>query len=238
MARYRKGFSVISCTKRKNFLNNLFNNYYRQRYPKKELIIIINKDNISIGPYKKKLKKYTHVHIYRLPEKVSLGKCLNYAVKKTKLSYIAKFDDDDYYAPNYLSENKQTFDRINADIIGKRAHFMYLQRSKILILRSHKNENQYVSALPGATLVIKRKVFRKVQFPNRSIGEDTDFCRNSKAKGYKIYSAGRYNFAAIRRKNLKSHTWVISDERILASPIINYRHVRNYKQFVQKGTHK
>lgn len=234
MVQQPKGFSVISCTKRQKFLDNLFNNYYRQRYLTKELIIIINKDNINIDPYIKKLKKYKHVHVYQLPEKMSLGKCLNYAVKKTKYSYIAKFDDDDYYAPNYLSENKRTFDKINADIIGKSAHFMYLQGSNILILRFHKDENQYVSELPGATLVIKRKVFSKVQFPNLNIGEDTYFCLNSKAKGYKIYSTGKYNFAAIRRKNSKSHTWTISDKELLASPIIKYPHVRNYKKFVQK----
>ena len=103
----------------------------------------------------------------------------------------------------------------------------------MLILRFYKNENRYVSILPGATLVFKRKVFRKVRFPNQSIGEDTQFCLNSKAKGYKIYSAGKYNFAAVRRKNSNNHTWIINDKKLLASNI-KYPYVQDYKKFVRK----
>ncbi len=229
----QKGISIITCTNRQDYIVNVFNNYRRQRYPKKELIIIINNDKIKLNLYKEMAKKYKHVQIYHLPEQLPLGACLNYAVKKTKHSYIAKFDDDDYYAPNYLTDTLRAFRRTNADIVGKRAHFMYLRGSKMLILRFHKDENRYVSILPGATLVIKREVFRNVQFPNQSIGEDDKFCLDSEAKGYKIYSAGKYNFVAIRRKNSKNHTWIISDKKLLAINI-KFPHVQDFKKFVRK----
>lgn len=235
MAQQWKGISIITCTKRQDFIMNLLTNYHRQRYPKKELVIILNNDKMKIGLYKEMAKKFKNVQVHQLPGKLSLGTCLNYAVKKTKYSYIAKFDDDDYYAPYYLTDSMRAFNRTNADIVGKRAHFMYLRGSKMLILRSHKDENRYVSVLPGATLVFKRTVFRKVRFPNRSIGEDTHFCLNGKAKGYKIYSAGKYNFAAVRRKNSKDHTWIISDKKLLEYNLnIKYPHVRDYKKFVRK----
>jgi cellulose synthase/poly-beta-1,6-N-acetylglucosamine synthase-like glycosyltransferase len=190
---------------------------------------------MKIGLYKEMAKKYKNVQVYQLPEKLSLGTCLNYAVKKTKYSYIAKFDDDDYYAPYYLTDNMGAFNRTKADIVGKCAHFMYLRGSKMLILRFHKHENRYVSIVPGATLVFKRKVFRKVRFPNQSIGEDTQFCLKGKAKGYKIYSAGKHNFVAVRRKNSKDHTWIISDKKLLESNLnIKYPHVRAYKKYVLK----
>lgn len=233
MAKKYKGISIITCTKRQDFIINLFNNYHRQRYPKKELIIILNKNKMKLGLYKKMAEKYKNVQVYQLPGELSLGTCLNYAVMKTKYKYIAKFDDDDFYAPYYLTESMWTFNRTNADIVGKLAHFMYLRGSRMLILRSPKNENRYVSILPGATLVFKREVFRKVRFPNQSTGEDTHFCLNSKAMGYKIYSTGKYNFVAVRRKNSKDHTWIISDKKLLARSI-RYPHVRDYKKFVQK----
>jgi len=135
LAQQRKGVSIITCTNRQDFIMNLFNNYRRQRYPKKELVIILNNDKMKIDLYKKMAKKYKHVQVFKLPEKLSLGTCLNYAVKKTNYSYIAKFDDDDYYAPYYLTDNILTFIRTKADIVGKRTHFMYLQGSKMLALR-------------------------------------------------------------------------------------------------------
>ncbi|MNO52690.1 hypothetical protein D3C76_431160 [compost metagenome] len=163
----------------------------------------------------------------------SLGACLNFAVKKTKYSYIAKFDDDDYYAPYYLADSLQALRRTNADVLGKRAHYMYLRGSKTLILRFPHDEHRSVSKLPGATLFMKRNVVNKVQFPNHNVGEDDVFCLRSKRKGYKVYSAGKYNFVAIRRKNSSNHTWIISDKEL----INNHRkipNVKNYKKFVQR----
>jgi hypothetical protein len=110
---------------------------------------------------------------------------------------------------------------------------MYLQGSKTLILRFPQDENRPVTKIPGATLVFKRDVLNKVQFPNQSVGEDDLFCIRSKRKGYKVYSAGKYNFVAIRRKNSLNHTWIISDKELIA----HHRtipNVQNYKKFVRR----
>ncbi|MGM1045708.1 MAG: glycosyltransferase [Bacillota bacterium] len=229
----QQGISIITCTNRQSYLRNLFNNYIRQNHPKKELIIIVNDNKIPLAPYKRLANKLRNIQVFRVAEHHSLGACLNYAVRKTKYSYIAKFDDDDYYAPYYLKDSLQAFQKTNADILGKRAHYMYLRGSKTLILRFPHDENRPVTKIPGATLVIKRDVLNKVQFPNQSVGEDDLFCIRSKRKGYKVYSAGKYNFVAIRRKNSSNHTWIISDEELLA----HHRkipYVKNYKRFVQR----
>ncbi|MHA6533083.1 glycosyltransferase family 2 protein [Paenibacillus sp. BAC0078] len=229
----KQGVSIITCTNRQSFLKNLFNNYKRQNHPKKELIIIVNNNKIPLEPYQSLAKKLRNVHVFRVPGRSSLGTCLNYAVKKAKYSYIAKFDDDDYYAPYYLSETLKTFQRTNADVIGKRAHYMYLRGSKTLILRFPHDENRSVNTLPGATLVIKKGVFNKVQFPDQNVGEDDLFCKRSLQKGYKVYSAGKYNFVAIRRKNSSNHTWIISDKELI-SHHKKIPSVKNYKSFVQR----
>lgn len=227
------GVSIITCTNRHSFIHNLFQNYLRQKHRNKELIIIINNDKIPMKPYKQLARRYRNVHVYRFPERSPLGACLNYAVTRTKYRYIAKFDDDDYYAPYYLADCLQAFRRTNADIIGKRSHYMYLRGSKTLILRFPGSENRPVTRLPGATLVIKRRVLNNVRFPNQNTGEDDLFCIRSKRKGYKIYSAGRYNFAAIRRKNSAGHTWKISDKELLAHHRI-IPNVKNFKRFVRR----
>lgn len=228
----KPGVSIITCTNRQNCLRNLLRNYIRQRHPKKELIIIVNSNKASLSAYQRFAKKLRNVRVFHLPEQYSLGACLNYAIRKTKYSYIAKFDDDDYYAPYYLTDSLQAFIRTNADIIGKRAHYMYLRGAKTLILRFENDENRYVSTLPGATLVIKRKVFNKVQFPDKNVGEDDIFCKRSIENGYKIYSASKNNFVAIRRKNSSNHTWIIDDKELLAHNR-KIPNVGKYKNFVE-----
>lgn len=228
----QQGVSIITCTNRQSFIKNLFNNYIRQHHPKKELIIIVNNDKIPLEPYQRLATKDRNIQVYRVAGRTSLGACLNYAVSKTKYSYVAKFDDDDYYAPYYLKDSLQALQKANADIVGKRAHYMYLRGSKTLILRFHKDENKLVTKLPGATLFMKRNVLDKVQFPHQNVGEDDLFCLRSKKQGYKIYSAGKYNFVAIRRKNSSSHTWIISDKELL-SHHKRIPKVQNFKKFVQ-----
>lgn len=46
----QQGISIITCTNRHNYLNNLFQNYSRQKYANKELIIIINNNKIPLSP--------------------------------------------------------------------------------------------------------------------------------------------------------------------------------------------
>ncbi|MBA9084604.1 glycosyltransferase involved in cell wall biosynthesis [Fontibacillus solani] len=228
-----QGVSIITCTNRQDYLRNLIQNYTRQTLAKKELIIIVNNNKIPLAPYQSLAKKLGNVKVFRVDGHQSLGACLNFAVKKTKYSYIAKFDDDDYYAPHYLADSLRALRRANADVLGKRAHYMYLRGSKTLILRFPHDENRSVNKLPGATLFMKRDVVNKVKFPNQNVGEDDVFCLRSKSKGYKVYSAGKYNFVAIRRKNSSNHTWIISDKEL----INNHRkipNVKNYKRFVQR----
>ncbi|WCK56532.1 glycosyltransferase family A protein [Aneurinibacillus sp. Ricciae_BoGa-3] len=226
------GVSVITCTNRAGYIHNLFRNYNRQNWGKKELIIILNKANMEIEKYWKMAKKYKNISVYQLPEKTSLGRCLNYGVKKSKYHYVAKFDDDDYYAPSYLKDSIHVFKKTSADIVGKSAHYLWLVGRKTLILRNPHLENKFVSLLPGATLVIKRNVFHKVKFSNQTIGEDDKFCKDATAKGFKIFSGGRKNFIAVRRKNTKTHTWMISEKKLLSknnkiiSGIKSYREAR------------
>jgi glycosyltransferase involved in cell wall biosynthesis len=223
--------SIITCTKRRHCLDTLFQNYGRQNYRNKELIVILNHNNLKASEYIKAAKPYKNVRIYRLPEHVSLGKCLNYGVKMARYGLIAKFDDDDYYAPNYLTESVRALFKKNADIAGKRAHYMYLSDQKKLLLRYRNMANRYASLVQGATLLVKRSVFDKVGFPDRNRGECVKFCSNSRAKGFKIYSGSPYNFLAIRRRNSKGHTWIVSDNHLLTRNVKVLK-AKNITQFI------
>ncbi len=77
------------------------------------------------------VSKYENIKIYKLSENISLGRCLNFGVNKAKFNIIAKFDDDDYYGPKYLSDSLKAFDETDAKLIGKGgATFVYLVGKK------------------------------------------------------------------------------------------------------------
>jgi len=226
--------SIVTCTKRSDCLNTLFENYQRQNYKNKELIVILNNNSLNISDYLVAAKKYPNVRIYKLPEKKSLGSCLNYGVRLSHYSYIAKFDDDDYYARNYLTNSMHTLLQTKADIVGKRAHYMSLMGKELLLLRYGSLENKYVSLVQGATLLVKREVFRRVSFPAINRGECVKFCSDCIAHGFSIYSGDKYNFAAIRRKNSKDHTWIVSDKNLLAKNATVLK-VNNFRKYVTRN---
>ncbi|MNO85179.1 hypothetical protein D3C76_765440 [compost metagenome] len=107
---------------------------------------------------------------------------------------------------------------------------MYLSGKKLLLLRYAKMANKYVPIVQGATLLVKRHVFNRVKFSNRNRGESVKFCSDSRAKGLKIYAGNSYNFIAMRRKNSKDHTWIVSDSQLLANKakVLKMKNIRQY----------
>ncbi|OPH46718.1 glycosyl transferase family 2 [Paenibacillus ferrarius] len=210
-----QGVSIITSTNRPHFFNNILTNYNNQHYSVKELIIVLNKENMDLTKYRKIAKKYKGVSVYKIPEKESLGRCLNYAVSKAKYPFITKFDDDDFYSPFYLTGQMKALHRSNADVVGKRAYLAYLEARKLLILRFPKRQNKFVGLVAGGTILFKRRVFDRIRFPHVSLGEDVSFLSRCRAKGYRIYAPTPYNYVQIRRKHKKSHTWQGSDDYVL-----------------------
>ena len=153
--------SVITCTNRDYSLNNILDNFLRQDFIEKEIIIIINNNKIDLKKWENTTSKYKNIRIYKLDERLSLGRCLNFGVNKAKYEIIAKFDDDDYYGPKYLSDSIKNFHISNADIVGKHTIFVYFIDDNFLAIKDIDHENQYVHFVNGSTLMFKN-IFTKV----------------------------------------------------------------------------
>ncbi|MDQ0970651.1 cellulose synthase/poly-beta-1,6-N-acetylglucosamine synthase-like glycosyltransferase [Neobacillus niacini] len=207
--------SIITCTVREHLISNIIENYTNQLFQDKELIIILNKDEMDINLIKGKIGGIEGITIYQLPQDYSLGECLNYGIGKAKYDVIAKFDDDDYYGPEYLTEAMNALKTTNASIVGKEEFFVFLKSNHALLLRGHGLSNKYVKHVSGATLVFEKSIIDKIKFPNLTLGEDTEFQKKCIIHGYRIYSSSRYNFAAIRENDVNEHTWKVSDKRLI-----------------------
>jgi len=227
------GITVITSTIRPEYIENVFKNYNRQTYPKKEFIIILNKNSMDIKKWKEKAKQYKNVRVFQLDESVPFGQCYNFCVSKSKYDYIAPFDDDDYYAPNYLNDIVEAFQTSKADVVGKKTRYIYFETSGILALASPKNEHCYVDHIDGPTLSFNKKIFDKVQFTDQPVGIDGQFCRDCNAKGIKMYSTNRFNHVYIRHSSSHKHTWVIDDETFLSWCEVIGK-VENYQKYVAK----
>ena len=206
--------TVITSTIRPERMDDIFRNYEHQAIKEKELIIILNRDDMDLAAWQSKASQYPNVSVYQLSSKKTVGQCKNFAVRKAKYKYIAKFDDDDYYGPYYLTELMRAFRRKKADIVGKAQYFAYVEKYNSLLLREGGPENRFVKELRGPTIAFHKKVFKKVRWPKRRRGGDKAFQKRCVKRGFKLYSTSKYNFTYIRRKDQR-HTWRIADKRFM-----------------------
>ena len=229
--RLPNGVSIVTCTNKPHTLNNILDNFNRQEYTKKELIIIINNNEIDLNQWISKAKEYDNVRVFKLSEKFSLGKCLNFAVNQSEYDTISKFDDDDYYGPKYVSDTIKSFGNTNAKVIGKAANFVYFVEKKILAVRTPKEENRYVRFANGSTLVFKKEIFDKVKFRDMSLAEDVYFCHDCVKNNIRIYSTNKYHHIYFRHPVKKNHTWTISDKEFIDKYCDVIGHVENYMDY-------
>ena len=103
----------------------------------------------------------------------------------------------------------------------------------MVILRFPQKENQYQKLVTGATIMVKKKVFKSVKFRNLNLGEDFNFLDDCRKRGFKIYSVNRFNYVYIRRKKISNHTWKPDKKYLLATgKFVAY--TDNYKRIAVK----
>jgi len=211
------------------YLPNIINNFIRQSYPHKKLMIIFNSNNVKKVEVLDQLYSNgiteSECDIEIFPDK-SLGHCLNHSVKKIPNDYNiwSKMDDDDYYGENYLMTNLEAMLRSKADIVGRRDMYVYVPEWRKLYFRKNGGNNILVPWVQGASLFVKKDVFNKVMFPDKNKGEDTHFGHSARNNGFKTFAAPINDFIVVRRLNNRHHTWIIDLNKYLKnSKIINVK---------------
>jgi GT2 family glycosyltransferase len=211
-------FVVAVTNKGYNYLSNVINNFIRQTYPFKRLMIIFNSSDIKKEDIDEKLFLNGIVDaIVKIIPDESLGYCLNESIKEIPEEYNVwcKMDDDDFYGKNYLTTNLKAMLQSKADIIGRRDMYIYVPEWKKLYLKYKKVNNKFVDWVQGASLFLNKIVFNKVLFPDKKRGSDTQFLLSCKNNGFKIFAAPINDFIVIRRLNNHNHTWVIDLNKYL-----------------------
>lgn len=213
---------------------NILQNFISQDYIKKELIIITNYNSTNLDNFIHNLP--SNIYVYHVGSKYSLGKCLNYGIEHSRYPIIAKFDDDDYYGPKYLSNTLKSLSLENVGIVGKSCTFIYFSEKNLIGVRNISKENKYVDRVTGSTLMFKRKLIEKISFQDISLGEDIKFCNDCLKAGYRIFSTNRLHYVYIRNKTNK-HTWKMNNDYILKQ-CTNISKTSNFKDYIKTSVNK
>ncbi len=193
------GVSIITIASRQDFMENIIENFQRQKYRNKELIIILNTSSINIKVWMDRIKPYKYIRVYPCKEQKTLGNCINDGVNMARLDYISFFAEDNHYAPDFVGDLMNAFQYSQAEIVGKCTYYTYLKASKVLLIHSPDRENRYVNSLLESAMIVKREIFNKVIFSDTTANVFPTFFEDCQKNGCKIYSADRFNFVNIKQ---------------------------------------
>ncbi len=211
--------SIITCTKRPHVISNILNNFNKQSYKNKELIVVLNSScPKAYKEFHSMLMNLDNVQFLAIHESQNIGFCLNTAINRSNGDLWFKMDDDDFYGKNYILDLVQLHHQTNAQVFGKPPALVYFEGSDKTYLRQNMRaafgyDREY--HLCGATISGTKQIHQKIPFSTeRRANVDSNFIERCISNNIEIASADNYNFVIFRSKNLNDHTWRMTDETI------------------------
>jgi glycosyltransferase involved in cell wall biosynthesis len=180
--------------------------YRRQNYANRELIVVDDGDRY---PVEARVVEDLGGRIVRVAPGMQLGTKLNRGVEQAHGEWCQKMDDDDWYAPDFLTamasavlNDRKEVCRPPLAILNP---FLFFEVAKWEVRRSAKHNS------PGATLFFAREDWE--QHPFRAVPRDEDvwFVRDQQRAGLELVLVRALeSYMAVRHKGStqdRGHTW-------------------------------
>ncbi|MGW0804974.1 glycosyltransferase family 2 protein [Nonomuraea sp. NPDC002799] len=147
------------------------------------------------------------------PASVPFGEVLNQAAALASGDYLAKWDDDDWYGPQHLSDLVMALSYSGADVVGTTAEFFYLEPLRAMVRRTtFASGARYPSEVwgdhvAGGTILVPRAKFHEIGgFPGLPRAVDLEFLKTAHSAGARIYRTHGLGYV-LRRGLSDQHTW-------------------------------
>jgi hypothetical protein len=124
---------VCPTSNRERFINNLIENYVKQDYKNKELIILDDSNTDETEKIINNIDKIkNNIRYIKLKGRYDLGKKRNILNQLANGSYIVCMDDDDYYPVERISHSVNSLEKNNKKIAGcSELYILYDKLNKI-----------------------------------------------------------------------------------------------------------
>lgn len=199
---------IMPTANRQKFIPLAISYFKAQSYPNKELVIIDD----GLESVRNLIPEDPEIRYYYTAPLGTIGVKRNYACEKANGDIIMHWDDDDWYAADWVSKQVDALITSNADITGlNRVDFYSPAVDKRWRYEDLDLEKPW---LCGATMAYRKSFWQAHPFIDIQVGEDYDFVWNTGAKTFALdYMTG---FVAL----LHPHNTSIK-------PVENIRHKKN-----------
>jgi spore maturation protein CgeB len=213
----RQKVSIVCNSKRPDLLHQAAKQILDQDYPDKEIIFVAHSEKFRDDDIEAAFQGSRGLRILRNETDKFLAHGLNKALEIAEGDLFAKFDDDDYYAPNYLPDSVRAFGYApGVGVVGKHAYFVFVESLNQTVIRFPGKHYRMTKHVAGATLLIDRKSIGSTKFELVQRGTDSAFIKECNDRGVGIFATDPFNYLHVRYAQPGRHTWNISDEEFVS----------------------
>jgi glycosyltransferase involved in cell wall biosynthesis len=204
--------TILTTRDRPRFVSIALRCYGHQDYAERELIVV---DDGEHYPVDENAVAAAGGRLVRLPSGTTLGAKLNAGVQRANGLWCQKMDDDDWYAPTFLSTMVSAVEGGRENVcrpsLAMLAPFLFFEVARWEIRRSGER------AAPGATLIFAREDWEEKPFRGVRRDEDVWFVRDQVRLGRQVIPVKALeSFLAVRHTGSlqdRGHTWTHEGNR-------------------------
>lgn len=154
--------------------------------------------------------------VERLPDSMNLGQVLNVLAERADRPLVAKWDDDDWYAPYHLADMVLAREYSGAPLVGKAAEFVYLEALDVTVRRFATGSERWSTTVAGGTLLLSTADLRRVRWDEVPRQVDRRLIDAMAHEGLQCYRTHGFGYVLRRRGHeLGEHTWHVDDAYFL-----------------------
>ena len=164
---------LVSCimptANRSTFVPRAIGYFLRAQYEPRELVIV---DDGS-EPIRDLVPDDARIRYVRLEHRTSVGTKRNRAIQQARGELICHWDDDDWHAPHRIGTLVTALRAAQAEVCGTREMLFYDQGAgETWLYRYPPGSRPW---LVGGSLLYTREFWQAAPFPDRQVGEDSQF---------------------------------------------------------------
>ncbi|MBO3744584.1 glycosyltransferase family 2 protein [Streptosporangiaceae bacterium NEAU-GS5] len=200
-AAVRPSVSVVMASRRPHLLEHAIGQLSRQRDVDIELLLAPH------GYTPPSLDAPFPVTVVEAPESILLGEVLNRAAAQASGQYVAKWDDDDWYGPQHLSDLLMARAYAQAEVVGVAQEFFYLEPLGVTVRRTDYSSEVETDHVAGGSILLDLATFKKIGgFGETAASEDAHLLRSAIAHGARVYRTHGLGYV-LRRGAARNHSW-------------------------------
>lgn len=200
--------SVVMSSMRPHLLGAALRQIARQRHVHVEVLVGLHGVTADHEAVRRAIAECPlPVQVIEADRVVPFGEVLNRVAAMAAGDYLAKWDDDDWYGPEHLSDLLMAKEYSGADVVGTAAEFFYLEPLRVTIRRTDYRSEVWSDHVAGGTILLDRVEFRRIGgFGALARGVDANLLKRIHADGGGIYRTHGLGYV-LRRGRGGEHTW-------------------------------